>query len=523
MNDMSAGGANPTKGGRDGPPRTIQQLIDETPRWADGTAVGGAPMTRMQWFIWLLAASGKFFEGMVVFMTGVALPLIGKQFGLGEFEHGVIAASALFGILVGATMLGSLSDTVGRKKMFVIEMAIFTVFLFAACFSPNFYILSICLFGLGVALGCDYPTAHMVISESIPSRTRGRLVLSAFGFQALGALTGTAVGYFILANHPSLDAWRWMYGVAVIPAAIVMIARLYVTESVHWLVDQGQIDKAEREAHRLLRRNPPYPSVINLVARQEAHSSPAEKKKSKGFRALFKRKHRRATILASVPWFLQDLGTYGIGIFTPIILATAVGHKKEHATSVSDIIHNDMLAARGAAVIDILLIVGIICAILLADKAGRMRLQMIGFIGCAAGLAIAAVSTFTDGTLQIVLVFAGFMLFNFMTNVGPNAQTYLIAGEVFPTRVRGKGAGLAASVGKIGAVTAALLFPLLLDQIGVFAVLMGLVVVSLLGALVTWRYRIETAGQSLEELHHHAIEHPLHSTYAKPKKAAAAE
>lgn len=58
--------------------RTVQGYIDETPRWADGTGVDCAPMTRMQWRIWPLAAAGKFFEGMVVFMTRGALPLIGR-------------------------------------------------------------------------------------------------------------------------------------------------------------------------------------------------------------------------------------------------------------------------------------------------------------------------------------------------------------------------------------------------------------------------------------------------------------
>ena len=73
--------------------RTIQQYLDETPVWADGTAVGMTPMTRMQWLIWILAAFGKFFEGMVVFMGGVALPLVSKEFSLGAFEHGLVAAA----------------------------------------------------------------------------------------------------------------------------------------------------------------------------------------------------------------------------------------------------------------------------------------------------------------------------------------------------------------------------------------------------------------------------------------------
>ena len=54
---------------------------------------------------------------------------------------------------------------------------------------------------------------------------------------------------------------------------------------------------------------------------------------------------------------------------------------------------------------------------------------------------------------------AGVMLFNFMTNLGPNAQTYLLAGEVFPTEVRGMGAGFAAMIGKVGAVATTLRFP----------------------------------------------------------------
>ena len=72
---------------------------------------------------------------------------------------------------------------------------------------------------------------------------------------------------------------------------------------------------------------------------------------SHGFAALFNSENRRATILASVPWFLQDLGTYGIGIFTPTILAAAIGGSSDHARSIADVILQDMIAAKGAALI----------------------------------------------------------------------------------------------------------------------------------------------------------------------------
>ena len=201
-----------------------------------------------------------------------------------------------------------------------------------------------------------------------------------------------------------------------------------------------------------------------------------------------------------MPWFLQDLGTYGIGIFTPTILAAALGGGSDHVRSLSDLISDGILAAKGAAMINVLLIVGIVFAVVLADRLGRIRLQIGGFIGCAVGLLIASFSIDFSGPAKIEMIFVGFMLFSFMTNIGPNAQTYLLAGEVFPTEVRGMGAGFAASFAKIGAVATAFLFPILLAAIGTRFLLYGLVVTSILGAIVTWRYRIETTGINLDEV-----------------------
>ena len=162
-------------------------------------------------------------------------------------------------------------------------------------------------------------------------------------------------------------------------------------------------------------------------------------------------------------------------------MAAAVGGTSDHARSIADVILQDIIAAKGAALITSLLILGILFAVLLADVVGSIRLQVFGFIGCAVGLFLASLSAyFTDGE-ELLLIFAGFMLFNFMTNLGPNAQTYLLAGEVFPTAIRGKGAGFAAAFAKIGAVLTAFLFPVLLDFIGTQSLLYGLIATSLLG------------------------------------------
>src|SRR5208282_4867951 len=147
-----------------------------------------------------------------------------------------------------------------------------------------------------------------------------------------------------------------------------------------------------------------YPSNIELAH----HAAPAaeDKHQNHGFVDLFTRQNRRATIFASVPWFLQDLGTYGIGIFTPTILAATIGGPAEHVRSVSDLISDGIVAAKGSALITMLLIVGIIFAVLLADKVGRISLQVIGFCGCAAGLLLASFSVSYTGGTRIALIFA---------------------------------------------------------------------------------------------------------------------
>src|SRR4029077_17479395 len=207
----------------------------------DATPVHHGPITNMQWFIWGLAAAGKFFEGMVVFTTGVALPLMAKEFDLGATEKGVIAAASLFGILIGATALGGLADRYGRKQMFIVEMVLFAAFIVLLTLSSSYLIIVIAVFGIGVALGCDYPTAHLIIPKTMPSRIRGRMVLGAFGFQAVGGMAGIGLGLLILVENPELGAWRWMYASTLILVLPVIVGRCFVVQSPSWLASRGRV------------------------------------------------------------------------------------------------------------------------------------------------------------------------------------------------------------------------------------------------------------------------------------------
>ena len=96
------------------------------------------------------------------------------------------------------------------------------------------------------------------------------------------------------------------------------------------------------------------------------------------------------------------------------------------------------------------------------------------------------------------LIFLGFMVFNALMNMGPNSTTYLLSGETFPTAIRGTGAGFAASMAKLGAVLGTFLFPILKVKIGIPALLALLAFASVLAAIVTYVFRVDTSA-SLDE------------------------
>jgi putative MFS transporter len=473
---------------------TVQDYIEAIPADSTGASLHGPLLSSTQWLVWSLATAGKLFEGLIVFMGGIALPLVSRHFGMTSSEQGLVTAATLLGILLGALWLGDLADRWGRKPVFVGEMVLLAGALLAAAASVNTPMLVFSLFVIGLALGADYPTAHLVISESIPAGIRGRLVLGAFSFQALGALLASvsAAGFLTLNSDPNL--WRQLYLLPVIPVLLVMGGRLFLPESSSWLLSKGRQSDAEAQLRKLLHRDD-----IVLIPEWNGEVSPRQ---GDGhghgeWRQLFRGSIQRATILASVPWFLQDLSTYGIGIFTPLMIEAAFAPEdlQSNAAGLSDHI---LLGAKGTALVDVGFLIGIAVAIALADRWGRIPLQILGFIGCALGLLIAMASDH-GSSLSIPWLIFGFFLFQFMTNLGPNSQTYLLAGELFPVRLRGLGAGFAAASGKLGAVITALLFPAMLNQLGRDRLLALLALTSLLGALITWRFRIETRGLNLEQ------------------------
>jgi predicted MFS family arabinose efflux permease len=187
-------------------------------------------------------------------------------------------------------------------------------------------------------------------------------------------------------------------------------------------------------------------------------------------------------MLVSLPWFLMDIATYGVGLFTPLILGAI--HLSSAATGP---LAADFVDAKGAAAIDLFLLVGFLIGLWAVPRFGRLQMQVIGFAGMTLGMAILTISVLAGGgaAAHVTIVFAGFILFNLAMNAGPNATTFALAPELFPTGIRASASGFAAATAKLGATLGIFMLPQVKEHWGVAAVLTMMAVVSGLGAAVT--------------------------------------
>lgn len=449
------------------------------------------PMVRL----WLLAASLIALDGFDFFIIGVALPFLQRDLALGPAAVGAVAAAAVAGSLLGSLFLGPLTDKLGRQPMLIADVILFVVATAGTALAWNLTSLLVFRVLVGVAIGADYPISVAYIVENVPSRHRNQLVIGAFSFQAVGALLGALVGVAILygfsVGYPGDEqmaihyAWRWMLGVGVILALGVALARLAVSlESPAYLLAKGDYEGAANMASELLGEpinlKPDGPSEPVFDHRLSPDGQPQLR-----YRDLFGPTYRHQTLLAAVPWFLQDIATYGVGIFTPVILGVLV------FGSASDLVAQTLASAKGSALVDVFLILGFLLAVLLVKRLGAIALQIVGFLGMALGLGLLAVSAGlpAESPAAMGLIFGGFLLFNLLMNAGPNATTFLLSGAVFPAAIRASGAGLAAALAKAGAVLGTFGLPVLQQALGLAPTLGLLAGLCIVAALVTWAYR----------------------------------
>ena len=425
----------------------------------------------------MLSTGGTLLDGYAIFVLGVAMPIVIADFHIQPHVVGLVGASLVFGAVIGAGVGGPMADHLGRKKLMLADMMIIAA---GACISalakgPAMLFIGQLLVGVGV--GIDFPVSSSYVSEILPKPSRGRMMVAAIACQSVGMLLAAAVTLLLLRSG-SAQAWRLFLVTESAVALFFFVLRLSAPESPHWLMSRGKFAEAAQTFIRIIPEQ--RQAVLQLTGNHEKLAAPVPQVNG-GLSILFSRRYRALTALVTIPWFLMDIATYGVGLFTPTILGAIEISGRTRGLSA-----HDFALAKGSAIIDLFLLFGFLLGVWLVPRLGRIRMQAIGFAGMAAGMLLLAVAVgLTNSSLHIPLVFAGFIMFNLLMNAGPNSTTFTLAPILFPTQLRGTAGGFAAGVAKLGATLGVFLLPILKEKFGVPSVLGIVSAVSLLGLVVT--------------------------------------
>jgi putative MFS transporter len=458
-------------------------LVEITPSERLTSLLDGSPLKPIQRWLWVLSTGGTLLDGFVIFVLGVTMPLIIAEFRLTPDLVGLIGASLVFGAVFGAGFGGPLADRLGRKKLMLADMIIIGAGAAISALANGFPLLFIGQLLVGMGVGIDFPASSSYVLEVLPKRSRARMMVATIACQSVGMLLAAVIALLLLKNVHGGQTRRLFLAAEGAIALLFFLLRLSEPDSPHWLMARGRFTEAAQAFLRIMPEQREAVLQITGDAGNQGVAS-AEAPVKPGIAILFSRPYRARTMLVAIPWFLMDIATYGVGLFTPIIL----GAIDVSAKGVG-VIARDFADARGSAAIDLFLLFGFLVGIWAVPRYGRIRMQAVGFAGMALGMLVlmiaVSISNSSAGAGHIPLVFAGFILFNLLMNAGPNSTTFTLAPILFPTQLRATASGFAAGVAKIGATLGVFVLPILKGEFGVPAVLGMMAAISVLGLIVT--------------------------------------
>ncbi|CAF0869862.1 unnamed protein product [Brachionus calyciflorus] len=421
----------------------------------------------------------------------------------------LVKASGQIGTLIGQLLFGILADHLGRKRMYGVELMIIIVSTCASALSAStvsglsvFAVLAIWRIFLGLGIGGDYPLSATITSEFASTKRRGAMMAAVFAMQGFGILAASLVAIALLAcfknavnaNQDNLDyVWRLCIGFGAIPGLISIYFRMTIPETPRYTIDvDDDIERAINDVDEITEGH---------KHKLENHHEAGNKASFKDFCRHFSQwKNLKILLGTSVSWFALDVGFYGINLNTGIIIE-AIGFSGNIETDpwnclFKDAIGNLIIALMG-------LVPGYWFTVFLVDKMGRKTIQIIGFVALTVLLLVLGIAYNQIKNFSIALFIVIFTLMQFFQNFGPNTTTFIIPGEVFPTRYRSTAHGISAAAGKLGAIVSQVGFFQLKDIGGknksiptILIIFGGFMFIGLLFTLLL----PETKGKSLEEL-----------------------
>ena len=421
--------------------------------------------------------------------TGVisgAILFVQQDFRLTTFEEEIVVSAVLLGAMIGAIIGGRMTDRFGRRNVLAQVAVLFIIGAAGTAFAPTTSWLSAGRVIVGIAIGIASFTAPLYISEISPPEVRGKLV----SLNQLMITIGIVCAY--LADYALADArgWRWMFGLAAVPAIILLLGLLFVPESPRWYMSRGLPAQARSVLARIHK-----PSVVD--AEFSAIEASLQLQEG-GWKELLSPNLRPALIIGiGLAVFQQFTGINTVIYYAPTIFQIAGLHSNSAA----------ILATVGVGIINVLLT---IVALRLLDRVGRRPLLLYGLVGMILSLGILGFG-FLSPSLAHALAWISVvcvMVYVACFAIGLGPVFWLMISEIYPLKVRGRAMGIATVANWGSNLLVALTFLSLLRSLGRPWTFWLYALVGVISWFFVFRLVPETKGKTLEQIEAQWRTHP---------------
>ena len=436
--------------------------------------------TRFVYVAALFAALGGLLFGYDTGVISGALIFIKREFGLTTAAEEVVVSGVLLGATIGAIFGGKAADLFGRRRVLLVTAAIFGIGALASAVAPSPAILIISRVVLGLAIGLASTNVPVYLSEVAPPHARG-WVVSLF---QLAVTDGIVVAYLTDYAFAGIGGWRWMLGLAVVPALVFGIGMFFLPETPRWLIRGGHHEVAQQVLVRIREL-----SDVNVEI-EEIKASLAQQAESGHWTDLLRRQVRPALVVGlGLAIFQQITGINTVIYYAPRILQSAGFDSASGA----------ILATVGVGVVNVGMT---IVAMFLVDRAGRRPLLLVGIAGMTITLGMLGLSfriANPSGQLAWISVtcLMGYVA-SFAISLGP--IFWLLIAEIYPLKIRGLAEGTAATFNWASNLIVSLTFLTLVEKLGASSTFLLYAIASVASWFFAYCFVPETKGRSLEQI-----------------------
>jgi sugar porter (SP) family MFS transporter len=437
--------------------------------------------SRLVYLATAVAALGGMLFGYDIGVISGAILFIKTEFSLTSGVEEVVVSAVLLGSLIGAMVGGMLADRFGRRRLLLATALVFGLGAIGAALAPGTAWLIAGRIVAGSAIGIASFVAPLYISEIAPVAIRGRLV----SINQVALTVGIVISYLVDYAFAGAQAWRWMFAMALIPAAAFAIGLLFIPDSPRWLAARGQLAQARAVLKRI--RDPK--EVEGELGRIQQSAAQQQGQWSELFRPML----RPAMIVGVGLAIAQQLtGINTVIYYAPTILRFA----GLSSASVA------ILASVGIGVVNVVLT---LVAMQLIDRIGRRPLLLVSLAGMTLSLIVLGMSFALpqlSGRLGWIAVSSlMFYVGSFAVGLGP--VFWLVLSEIYPLRIRGRAMSLGTVANWSANLVVALSFLTLTQVLGKSATFWMYAAISIGAWLFAFFLVPETKGRTLEEIEAH--------------------